>query len=227
MRSLLKAIDNANPPPRRQKAITPKFLPKFYQLLAGNAGSLQHPAYAQTADIPLGSYIFAMCSCEYTKTKRPGRTKQVRLGCIIFRVQDSGVIPHSDPDLLSSIMAFVTIVFEDQKNGKKMDMRTQRQSDHEFLYPALRWGSAVHRIITTILNYNDQTNLCLVFLNEEVLDISNSFVRKLLRHTCDLYGGLTMFGFHSHEIGNRSIRSGAPMALFLMDHSPAKITILG
>ncbi len=226
MRSLLKAFDNADPPPHRQKAITPKFIRKFYQLLTGPTGSVQHPPYTQTADITLGAYFFAMRSCEYTKTARPGRTKRVRLGCIVFRTRTRRVIDHSDPNLLTSA-AYVTIVFEDQKNGKKMDARTQRRSGHRFLCPVLRWGSAVRRIIATIPNYTEQTNLCSVLLDGEVLDISNSFVRKLLRHTCELYGGHTTFGFHPHEIGNRSIRSGAAMSLFLMDHSPAKIMILG
>jgi len=35
------------------------------------------------------------------------------------------------------------------------------------------------------------------------------------------------FGFHPEEIGNRSIRSGAAMALFLNDVSSDKIMILG
>jgi hypothetical protein len=42
-----------------------------------------------------------------------------------------------------------------------------------------------------------------------------------------MFGGKPTFGFHPHEIGNRSIRSGAAMALFLKDHSTAKIMILG
>jgi hypothetical protein len=42
-----------------------------------------------------------------------------------------------------------------------------------------------------------------------------------------MFGGKMTFGFHLHEIGNRSIRSGAAMALFLKDHSTAKIMILG
>jgi hypothetical protein len=42
-----------------------------------------------------------------------------------------------------------------------------------------------------------------------------------------MFGGKSTFGFHPHEIGNRSIRSGAAMALFLKDHSTAKIMILG
>ena len=44
---------------------------------------------------------------------------------------------------------------------------------------------------------------------------------------CKLCGGKPTFGFNPHEIGNRSIRSGAAMALFLADHSPARIMILG
>jgi hypothetical protein len=35
------------------------------------------------------------------------------------------------------------------------------------------------------------------------------------------------FGFHIREIDNRSIRSGAAMALFMKDHLTAKIMILG
>jgi hypothetical protein len=121
----------------------------------------------------------------------------------------------------------VTIVIEDQKNGKKMDARTQLRSGHQFLCPVLRWISAVQRIINTIPNYNDQTNLCSVLLDGKVLDILSSFMFKLLRHTCTLCGGFLTFGFHPHKIGNRSIQSGVTMALFLMDHSPAKIMILG
>ena len=44
---------------------------------------------------------------------------------------------------------------------------------------------------------------------------------------CRLHGGVKRFGFHPEEIGNRSIRSGAAMALFLNDVSSDKIMILG
>jgi hypothetical protein len=167
-----------------------------------------------------------MRSCEYTKTARPGRTKRVRKGCLVFRTKSRRVLLHTDPDLLA-LAEYVTIVFEDQKNGKKMDARTQRKSGHPFLCPVLRWGSAVQRIIATIPNYDDSLSMCSVSLAGETLEISNAFVRKLLRHTCLIFGGFATFGFHPHEIGNKSIRSGAAMSLFLMDHSPAKIMILG
>jgi hypothetical protein len=57
--------------------------------------------------------------------------------------------------------------------------------------------------------------------------ITSSFTRKLLRKTCDVFGGKEKFGFDPKDIGNHSIRSGAAMALFLMDHHPTKIMILG
>jgi hypothetical protein len=224
--ALLKAFDNADPPPQRQKAVTPKLLRKFFKMLASNTKNTGTSAQAHTADLVLGAFFFAMRSCEYTKTARPGRTKRVSMGCIVFRTRSRRVLQLSDPDLLS-LADYVTVVFEDQKNGKKMDARTQRRSGHRFLCPVLRWGSAVKRIISTIPDWTKQTTMCSVALDGETLEISNAFVRNLLRHTCSLFGGFTSFGFHPHEIGNRSIRSGAAMSLFLMDHSPAKIMILG
>jgi hypothetical protein len=226
VRALLKAFDNADPPPQRQKAITPKLLRKFFKLLGSGTKNKARTAQAHTADLVLGAFFFAMRSREYIKTARPGRTKRVRKGCLVFRTKSRRVLLHTDPDLLA-LAEYVTIVFEDQKNGKKMDARTQRKSGHPFLCPVLRWGSAVQRIIATIPNYDDSLSMCSVSLAGETLEISNAFVRKLLRHTCLIFGGFATFGFHPHEIGNKSIRSGAAMSLFLMDHSPAKIMILG
>jgi hypothetical protein len=178
------------------------------------------------ADLVLGAFFFAMRSCEYTKSVPLGRTKRVRMGCFVFRTASRRVLLHTDPDLLHHA-EYVTIVFEDQKNGKKMDARTQRRSGHKFLCPVLRWASAVQRIIATIADWNEQTSLCSVAIEGETLEIGNAFVRKLLRHTCYIFGGFETFGFHPNDIGNKSIRSGAAMSLFLMDHSPAKIMILG
>ena len=56
--------------------------------------------------------------------------------------------------------------------------------------------------------------------------ITNSFLLKLLRLICKIYGGKQAFGFSPSEIGNCSIRGGAAMALFLADHSPARIMIM-
>jgi hypothetical protein len=204
VRTLLKAFDNDDPPPQRQKAVTPKLLRKFYQLLASGPKNRRVSAYAHTADLVLGAFFFAMRSCEYTKTARPGRTKRIRMGGIVFRTRSRRVLLLTDPDLLK-LADYVTIIFEDQKNGKKMDARSQQRSGHAYLCPILRWGSAVQRIIATIPDWTNKTTLCSIAMNDKIMEISNVFVRKLLRHTCFLFGGFTTFGFHPHEIGNRSI----------------------
>ena len=41
------------------------------------------------------------------------------------------------------------------------------------------------------------------------------------------YDGRNKFGFYPHEIGNRSVRSGEAIALFLKDHSLDKNMLLG
>ena len=84
------------------------------------------------------------------------------------------------------------------------------------------------RTIATIPDWNERATLCSAFIDNETIEIGNACVRKLLRHICAMLRGHKTFGFHPAEIGNKkSLRSGAAMSLFLMDHSPAKIMILG
>jgi hypothetical protein len=59
-----------DPPSERQKAITPKFLRKFFQFLSTTHGHGPPSTLAQhTADLVLGTFFFAMRSCEYTKSQ--------------------------------------------------------------------------------------------------------------------------------------------------------------
>ena len=52
------------------------------------------------------------------------------------------------------------------------------------------------------------------------------FLRDLLWLARQLSGGKHTFGFDPDEIGTKSIRSGAAMSLFLMDHQPHKIMMI-
>ena len=133
---------------------------------------------------------------------------------------------HSDPSLIDHA-EYITIVFVDQKNGTKMDHWTQRKTGHAFLCPVQRFGRAVMRIINTVPGWSLDTPLCTLRVEDETLLITSTFTKSLLRHTCYLYGGVKTFGFHPHEIGNRSLRSGAAMSLFLMHHPKEWIMILG
>ena len=57
--------------------------------------------------------------------------------------------------------------------------------------------------------------------------INSERVVRLLRSTCTTFGKIHSYGMVEKDLGTRSIRSGAAMALFLNDHSPEKIKILG
>jgi len=135
-------------------------------------------------------------------------------------------VPHEHPRLLHKAK-FVTITFLNQKNGKKMDSRTQKRTGRHDLCPVLRWGSAVKRVIATVPNYTEDTPISSIVSQSKTLSLDDTFILTLLRHTVRTTGGFDEYGFHPHEIGNKSIRSGAAMALFLNDHSTAKIMILG
>jgi hypothetical protein len=62
---------------------------------------------------------------------------------------------------------------------------------------------------------------------DSTINVSSKRITRLLRLTNDVYGVAKGYGCESKDLGTRSIRSGAAMALFLMDHSVEKIMILG
>jgi hypothetical protein len=121
----------------------------------------------------------------------------------------------------------VTVIFADQKNETKLNARTQRRTDDPCLCPVIRWASIINRLHQTIPNCSEDTPVCSSASGTATVLISNTFVRLLMRSLCSHLGGKTVFGFGPADIGNKSLRSGAAMALFLANHSPAKIMILG
>jgi hypothetical protein len=224
--ALFKALDNIGDPPKRQRAITPKFLRYLHRL-----GSLGRPtacALDHAVDLLIAGFFFATRPCEIVLTKNPGKTKTIELRDIVFRDENSRILPHSDRMLLHRA-EFVTVTWRNQKNGKRMDSRTQRRTRDPLLCPCLRLGRGVQRVLNTVPHANTHTLLCALYntTNKNTTHINDEFTLNLLRTTCAMFGGKPTFGFHPHEIGNRSIRSGAAMALFLKDHSTAKIMILG
>jgi hypothetical protein len=224
LRALLRAYDNVDPPPNRQKAVTPKLLRCLWSF--ARTRNIRASLYEHAVDLLIGAYFFAMRPCEFVKTPRPGKTKRAKLSTLIFRDSKKQILAHTNPLLLSS-SEYVTVVFIDQKNGTKMDHRTQRKTGHRFLCPVLRFGRAVRRIVLTVPRWTPDTPLCALQVDDKTLLVTSTFTKSLLRHTCHLFGGLPTFGFLPTEIGNRSIRPGAAMSLFLMHHPKEWIMILG
>jgi hypothetical protein len=91
----------------------------------------------------------------------------------------------------------------------------------------LEFLAIIQRLIRTVPDFNDNTPVCTWYTGSKLVLVTSTFVRLLMRSVCAAHGGKTEFGVGPADIGNKSIQSGAAMALFLANHSPAKIMILG
>jgi hypothetical protein len=224
--ALFKALDNIGDPPNREQAITPKFLRYLHHL--GSPGTPIACAIDHAVDLLIAGFFFATRPREIVKTKTPGRTKTLELRDLIFRDRNRKIIPHSAPSLHLAA-EFVTVTWRNQKNGNRMDSRTQRPTRDPLLCPCMRLARCVTRVLTTVPGAALHSLLCSLTntTTNTTTYINDEFTHNLLRTTSAMFGGKTTFGFNPHEIGNRSIRSGAAMALFLRDHSTANIMILG
>jgi hypothetical protein len=179
------------------------------------------------SDLIIGAYFFAMRGCEFCHTEKRGRTKLLTIGNITFRGKSKTVIPQTDRDLLDKA-DYVTICFVDQKNGMKMDRRTQGRSGEKRFCPVRAWGRACQRVRRSVIGADKNTPVCSVASDEKGgRQITAKQVAGALKTTCSTKGGKGRFGFGPGDLGTRSLRSGAAMALFLMDHSVEKIKILG
>jgi hypothetical protein len=224
IRSLIKGFERDDPPPNRQKAVTPALLKDMYTLAQTMPKWAQH-----AADLILGGYFFAMRACEFCLTERPGRTRRLTTANVVFRDKDSRLVKHDDPRLRSKAM-FVTVCFVDQKNGTKMEKRSQRRSGIKVLCPVEAWVSVISRLHKEIAPSQSvgTTPVCTYMEAGRTFEVESSQVLQLLRRTCVIYDGENKYGISESEIGTRSIRSGAAMALALQGgNSDKKIMMLG
>jgi hypothetical protein len=109
-----------------------------------------------------------------------------------------------------------------------MDSRTQRRTHDPLLCPVIRYATLIQHIYRTVPNASGSTTINNIRTGGDRMGlITNSYVLTILRNTCYTFGGKTQFGFDPHEIGHKSVKSGAAMALFINDILTAKIMILG
>jgi hypothetical protein len=99
-----------------------------------NNKTINNCVYDHAIDLIIMAFFFAMRACEYTLTSAPGKTRRVTLGSVVFRDKHYKTIPHNDPNLLSKAF-YVTITFQDQKNGTKLDSRTHQRTNDLILCP--------------------------------------------------------------------------------------------
>ena len=225
VRSMLKAYDNMDPPKNQQRAITPKLLRAMASLSGMLLTETKDTMFAIVSELAIMAYFFAMRSCEFSATRTPGRTHIIRLRGILFRDINNAILPHSSPLLHTAER--VTLTFENQKNGTKMDRRTHQRTVDSTLCPVRRLASLVQRIYRCVPNASPNSSINTIHLQAKTAFVTSIHIRSHLRSTCTAAGGSETFGFSAVDIGTKSLRSGAAMGLFLMNHPVHKIMILG
>ena len=111
LQDLIKAMISISPSTKSQKAITPAFLRCMAQYTSPR---LENSAEDHMADLIIGTFFFAMRSCEYTIPKTLGRTITIRLGGVKFFNNQRKEINHNNPHLFQ-IAIHVRLLFEDKK----------------------------------------------------------------------------------------------------------------
>jgi hypothetical protein len=177
-----------------------------------------------------GAYFFAMRSCEYSHVERRGRTKLLRVQDIVFSDISCRAIDPRDHHLMSQA-EYVTVTFQNQKNNKKFEQRTQQRTNDPVLCPVQSWRIIIQQILSspgtsmsTPVNFYYQVHKKSprgIIKSLSQAD-TNFFLRSTISHHPPNY-----FNYGTAKIGSHSIRSGAAMALFLNGDSPHKIMILG
>jgi len=180
------------------------------------------------SDLIIGAFFFAMRGCEFSDTGPGGLTSTVTLGDLRFRRSDRSIVDilNGDP---SDDIEFVTVTFREQKNGQKSEKRTQRKTRDPILCPVKRWVSVAKRLMLTVADCDESTEVCCVGRHNNRAKISGAIVRESVRRVCRLGGGGQTYGFEPDQIGLKSIRSGAAMSLALSrrNYSSWQIMILG
>lgn len=225
IRSLMQAYTNADPSTKRQRAITPKLLRGMYALSGAELLASRDSHFAIISEIAIVGFFFAMRSCECTSTPTPGRTRIISLQGVTFRNALNQVVPHDDPALAES--RYVSLTFQNQKNGCKDDKRTHTRSGDPVLCPVIQLASIIQRIYRLLPTADPTTTINTTLAGTRTVLLPSTLLLKHLRSSCSLLGGFETFGYGPLDIGTRSIRSGAAMGLFLMDHSVTKIMLMG
>ena len=151
--------------------------------------------------------------------------KQSKELCIrnITFIRDGETLTQISPSL--HLADCVSVTFERQKNDRKADTVTKWRTSDELLCPVKMWASLT-RIILSYKGANKNSPISLVKHKSQIINITGEMIADLCR---DGVVGIceTKLGIRRSEIGTRSIRSGAAMAMYLAGVPVFSIMLIG
>ena len=141
----------------------------------------------------------------FVTLKNQQRTCLLTLRSFTFQTSDKREIKQRDPDLEKKAQ-FVTVSYTDQKNGKKIERRTQNRSGKKRFCPVAAWAKACQRVRRSHNNACNETPVCSVRQRgEEPRLITAAMVANALKTTCEQREGKKRFGFDPKDLGTRSL----------------------
>jgi hypothetical protein len=168
--------------------------------------------------------FFAFRSCEYLKVSQAEQLQMEQL-CMrnICFFKERKIIPHTHPHL--EFVDCVSITFEHQKQENKHNTITQESSVDLVLCP-VRFAAGLVQRIWSYKGTDSNTQVSAYICNGLVKHVASAQVINALQ---DMVGGIgeTRLGIDKHKIGTNLIRSGAAMAMYLLECLVYTIMIIG
>jgi hypothetical protein len=165
---------NNDPPDRQQAAVTGSILREYYKL------SKSSNSDRALCELFIGTFFFAMRSCEYVKVSGTRKTKLLTIGNIRFYLNNKE-IKHNNEYL--HLSGCVSITFEHQKRDTKNDTITQHKSGDKTLCPVRIWASIIKRITSYSSTTNTTTVNTYLLSNNKLHLFSGTELLKRLRFT--------------------------------------------
>jgi hypothetical protein len=179
------------------------------------------------SQLAIGALFFGCRSCEYLKVDdnevNERQTKILRLRNIVFR--QNGLIIRSTSALALKQANSVSMTFEDQKNGEKMETVTQHKSGN-MICPVLIWADIFARVI----NYDGASlnnPVCTFQETRKLYCLSSALMRQHLRQTVTEIGSDTLGIDNTNTVGTHSIRASFAMLLHLNRVADSTIMQMG
>jgi hypothetical protein len=150
----------------------------------------------------------------------------LRCSDIEFIRADGSIMLFNDPSATTAAVR-VMVTFRDQKNGKKFDKRTMSRTTDPLLCPVKLWLQIVSNV-QSLPRTDINSPVCTYFDHKlgKLAEVNADDMLLFLREICRAMGPERV-GYLPSQIGNKSIRSGCAMALFINKTSVPMIMMAG
>jgi len=213
----IKGYENDDPAKKQQQCLPVGVIERFCEQRT------ESKAQQALQDNYLFAFFFAMRACEFLSVKGSRKTVCIRLNGIIF-IKDNKILPPTAININEADK--VAVHFEDQKNSDQNCVRHASRTNMPTLCPVRAAANIVQRLQAIpakqddfIYPYKDK--------NGNVRELTETLSLVALREFITNLPERDSLGLQPKEIGNRTLRSSAAMAMKLNEANDSDIMLHG